>query len=164
MLSYRAHVVSGFFDQKEEPCTRDSRLSSAAAAKLRDWWWREATAGLPRRSRFDILEHFDAAPDLFLVEVLADGSFRTRIVGERAKTRVEAGRAGSVIGRDSLRKFMQVLWRHYTNVVALQAPVACTGHVQYAGRPSCLYEGLDCPLTADGTGITHIVGILTMPG
>lgn len=162
MLSYKLHVVSGLFNQTSYPCSRDTDLNSPAARRLRDWWWREAEHGIPRKNRFDIVDHFDAAPDLFLVEVLAGERFRTRIIGEQAKMHVEAGRAGSVISQDSTQKFLKILWQHYNDVISRKEPIMCKGYVEYEKNRCCLYEGLDCPLSSDGNTVTHIVGILTV--
>lgn len=56
MLSYPNDVVSGLFEQAEHVCLPDSALRSVTASRLRDWWWREAESGLPRKQRFDVLE------------------------------------------------------------------------------------------------------------
>lgn len=162
MLSYRNDVVSGLFEQAEHVCLPDSALRSVTASRLRDWWWREAESGLPRKQRFDVLEHFDAAPDLFLVEVLPDDEFRTRLIGENAKAHVEAGRLGAILRWNDPQAFRQVLWRYYHRVVIERRPMMCMGDVHYAATKSRLYEGLDCPLSTDGTQVTHILGILTV--
>ncbi len=164
MLSYKTHVISGLFNQTSYPCSEHTDLTSPAARKLRDWWWREAQAGIPRKRCFDIIDHFDAAPDLFLIEVLAGDRFRTRIIGEQAKTLVEDGRAGAIISQDNPQKFLKILWEHYTEVVSRKEPIMCRGYVEYKQDRCCLYEGLDCPLSSDGNTVTHIIGILNIFG
>lgn len=162
MLSYRSDVVRGLFEQAEQVCMPDSVLRSATAARLRDWWWREAADGVPRRERFDVLDHFEAAPDLFLVEVLPHGEFRTRLIGENAKAHVEAGRLGAIIQWNDPQAFRQVLWQYYQRIVTERRPMTCVGDVHYAATKSRLYEGLDCPLSTDGTRVTQILGLLTV--
>lgn len=159
MLSYRTDVIRGLFEQAEHVCMPDSALRSAAASSLRDWWWREGADDLPRKERFDVLDHFNAAPDLFLVEVLPHGEFRTRLIGENAKAHVETGRLGAILRWNDPQSHRQVLWRYYQRVIAERRPMTCTGDVHYAATKSRLYEGLDCPLSADGIQVTHIIGL-----
>lgn len=160
MVSYRSHVVSGLFDQTENVCFPGMALRSPVATSLLNWWWQESKNGIPPKSCFDILEHFDAAPDLFLIEVLPNRAFRTRLIGERAKSYVEEGRLGYIICKDDPKDFLAVLWRHYSKVVEKKLPVLCTGHVSYTAQQSQLYEGLDCPLTTNGHTVTYIIGII----
>jgi hypothetical protein len=46
--------------------------------------------------------------------------------------------------------------------VAERRPVLCTSKVHYADMNPMLFEGLDCPLSLDGTKVSHIIGVLSM--
>jgi hypothetical protein len=162
MLTYRTLVLGDFWDQSDSPCRPGEEFRSEKARRLNDWWWRGHDGRIPSKSSFDILDHFDAAPEIFLVEVLEDGSFVTRIIGEKARVCVEPGRLGTVIRHDDDRPFIRTLHKHYSLVAQEKIPFKCACMATYISAKGFVFEGLDCPLSLDGTRVTHIIGILTL--
>jgi hypothetical protein len=162
MLTYRTTILTDLWDQIDVPCRPDEEFWSPRAKRLCEWWWREHQGRIPLKSRFDILEHLDAAPDIFLVEVQSDGSFLTRIIGENAKISVEESRLGLLICHDDERRHIRELHAHYNLVAQSKIPFRCVCRAIYDNKKHAVFEGVDCPLSLDGYTVSHIIGILTL--
>lgn len=135
-------------------------LLSSKTRQLFDWWNRHSQGGIPRRSSFDVTAHRQLIGHLFLVEVIDRTSFRTKIVGDQASRMVERSREGTLLRTDAPDPVLRCLARYYQAVLDRRRPLACTGTIQYADKGVRRFEGIDCRLSRDGSGITALLGVM----
>jgi len=126
----------------------DTRLTRPELRALWCWWRDAATEGIPRRDRFDIAEHPQLAPHLYLIERMP-GGYRLRLAGESFAQMFNRRRGHE--------------WRHDAEVPLARAFAGYFDFVlesgrsyHSAGRLRCewsdwfRFESLICPLRRDG--------------
>ena len=92
---------------------------SPKVASLFRWWHSHAREGrLPLRRAFDIAEHTPIIPDLFLVEVLADGQFLMKLEGERVIELFGVNNTGRIITEAAgVGEYGHALAEYYQSIV-----------------------------------------------
>jgi len=89
--------LSKFFDIEESVVDATTRFLGAKTRHLYDWWVANAGGGMPLRRMFDIVDHKAIVPNVFLVDVTADGNFVFRLLGEEVIQMIGWNRTGEVV-------------------------------------------------------------------
>lgn len=114
---------------------------------------------LPGRADIDPLELRGLLPNIYLVDVLAEGKFRIRLLGEAQVAVYGPGLVGRLIDDIFPPEPAAEFNRLYSAVVRRRAPVINRGQVTWwNNREWMRYEGLHAPLAADGVTIDTIFG------
>lgn len=143
------------------PADRDIAFQSSRVARLKAWWCRASEHGvqMPRKLDFDIIQHFDLAPNLFLAELGQDGHFFYRIRGETILWMFGGAQRGRDVSAYRQAEFRQDVEDYYREVFAGGFPVLLKGDLRFANGLGAAFESLDCPLAGpDGTP-RYILGI-----
>lgn len=162
------HSEFHHIDQMESiPADRKIDFQSNRVARLRAWWCRASGAGaqMPRKLDFDIIHHFDLAPNLFLAERGDDGRFRYRIRGETILWMFGGLQRGRSVAAYASEEFQQNIEDYYNDVLAKGFPVLLRGDLRFVNGLGAAFESLDCPLAGpDGTP-RYILGLADLvPG
>lgn len=125
-------------------------------------YWRSKCSGdgkLPRRADIDPLELRGLLPNIYLVDVLPDGKFRVRLLGEAHIAVYGPGLVGRVIDDIFPPDSADLFNRLYAAVVRRRAPIINRGQITWwSNREWMRFEGLHAPLAADGVTIDTIFG------
>lgn len=126
---------------------------------LAAWWKGSSDNTVPCRCAFDITEHPQLAPYLFLVDIPEPGAYRFRLMGEMAKTVVGVNSTGLVLRRAEVRGQNAMLVDYYEQIITTRQPWSCEGNLAgYEG-----FESIDCPLTVPGTdAIGGLIGAIAV--
>jgi len=155
-------AISRIYGVHEETVSDATEFLSPKVAQLYRWWRSHAQDGsLPLRRAFDIAEHTDIIPDLFLVEVLADGQFLMKLEGERVIDLFGVNRARDIISlSEGAADYGHALAEYYQSVVDERLCRLCTGNLEHLGHRQWIdFESIDCPLSRDGGQVDFILGV-----
>jgi hypothetical protein len=162
-LSDSSRKLTRILDVVETPIDVSSEFESRKVKGLHEWWLSAAGGRMPARKQFDVLEHKSIVPNLFLVEVLGDGQYRFRLMGEDVIQIIGRNRKGETVARDEGGEYGHELAIYYDSIVAERACRRCTGSLVFATRGSRRFESIDCPLGDDtGTRVAAIVGVMDL--
>jgi hypothetical protein len=137
-------------------------FASPITRHLRDWWLNANDGEVPLRRQFDITEHAVIAPNVFLVEVLGDGSFRFKVVGEEVIRMIGRNNTGQRVTSSETTEVGHALEEYYHSIVRERVSKLCKGSLAFAYKDYWRFESLDCPLTADGERIDFIIGVMAL--
>ena len=152
--------LSKFFDIEESVVDATTRFLGAKSTLLYDWWVANAGGGMPLRRSFDIVDHKAIVPNVFLVDVTADGNFVFRLLGEEVIQMIGWNRTGEVVRSGAVGEYGHALYEYYWSIVAAKTCRRCVGSLAFVDRPSTRFESIDCPLSADGQRVTSIIGVM----
>lgn len=155
-------ALSRIYGVNEETVTDATVFLSPKVAELYRWWRSHTQSGhLPLRSEFDITEHKPIIPDLFLVEVLADGQFLMKLEGERVIELFGVNYTGRIITEAAdLEEYGHALAEYYQSIVDERLCRRCTGNMENANHRRWIeFESIDCPLSRDGRQVDFILGV-----
>lgn len=159
-------AISRIYGVDEETVTAATSFLSPKVAALFHWWQSQAAAagqegGLPLRSAFDIADHTAIVPDLFLVEVLADGRFLMKLEGERVIELFGVNNTGRVITEATgVGEYGHALAEYYQSIVDEKLCRRCTGTMEHVNNRQWIeFESIDCPLSRDGGQVDFILGV-----
>jgi hypothetical protein len=121
---------------------------------------------LPLRDAFDITEHTPIVPDLFLVEVQADGRFLMKLEGERVIELFGVNNTGRVITEAAgVGEYGHALSEYYQSIVDERLCRRCTGNMEHVNHRQWIeFESIDCPLSRDGHQVDFILGVSVSVG
>jgi hypothetical protein len=160
-----AELVSTFnelFDIHEEPVTADTCFVSPRVRHLHEWWQANCGAFVPHRQAFDIVEHRDIVGHIFLVDCLPGGDFVFRLFGEEVIRILGSNKTGEKVKRGEVGEYGTALHEYYRSIVEEARCKHCIGSLKFAGREFRRFEGIDCPLTLDGTSVGMIIGVMDL--
>lgn len=146
---------------KEIPVDGATVFESAKCARLHGWW---ATCGAedpPPRTAFDITEHRPIVAHLFLVQKNAEG-FTFKLYGEEAIHILGVNPSGMNVRAFSMERYGYDLEEYYRMVCDSRRCYRCSGRLTMAAREHFRFESVDCPLTDDAGGISHIIGVMDL--
>ena len=155
-------ALSRIYGVNEETVTEATVFLSPKVARLYRWWRSHLQEGrLPLRRAFDIAEHTPLIPDLFLVEVLADGQFLMKLEGERVIELFGVNRTGRIITQTAGdEEYGHALAEYYQSIVDERLCRRCTGNMEHMNdRRWMEFESIDCPLSRDGSRVDFILGV-----
>jgi len=155
-------AISRIYGVNEETVTDTTAFLSPKVAQLYQWWRSHARDGrLPLRGAFDITEHTSLVPDLFLVEVQADGRFLMKLEGERVIELFGVNNTGRVITEAAgVGEYGHALAEYYQSIVDEKLCRRCTGNMERVNdRRWIEFESIDCPLSRDGGQVDFILGV-----
>ncbi|MEQ9606221.1 MAG: PAS domain-containing protein [Kiloniellaceae bacterium] len=155
-------ALSRIYGVNEETVTDATRFLSPKAARLYQWWRSQAQDGrLPLRRAFDVTDFAQLIPDLFLVEVLAEGRFLMKLEGERVIELFGVNRTGQLVtSATGDGEYGHALAEYYQSIVDEKLCRLCTGNMERLNdRRWVEFESLDCPLTRDGGRVDFILGV-----
>lgn len=163
-------AISRIYGVNEETVTEATRFLSPKVAGLYRWWLSQAEAPakghaketrLPLRRAFDIAEHTPIVPDLFLVEVLADGRFLMKLEGESVIELFGVNNTGRVITEATgVGEYGHALAEYYQSIVDEKLCRRCTGNMEHVNHRQWIeFESIDCPLSRDGHRADFILGV-----
>ena len=155
-------AISRIYGLNEETVTDATVFLSPKVAQLYQWWHSHAQEGrLPLRREFDIAEHTPIIPDLFLVEVLADGQFLMKLEGERVIELFGVNNTGLVITEAAgVGEYGHALAEYYQSIVDETLCRRCTGNMEHVNDRRWIgFESIDCPLSRDGRQVDFILGV-----
>jgi hypothetical protein len=159
---HRDSLLSRVYGIREETVTGATRLLTPKVARLFAWWQRHAEGRVPLRRDFDVLDHWDMAPHLFLVEALRDGQFLMRLEGEAVITLFGVNNTGKLISRSTgLGDYGHAIHEYYEGLVAERSCRRCVGNLERVNERGWIsFESLDCPLSRDGERVDFIIGVM----
>jgi hypothetical protein len=160
-------AISRIYGVNEETVTAATVFLSPKVAQLYRWWQSHARAGrLPLRRAFDIAEHTPIVPDLFLVEVQADGRFLMKLEGERVIELFGVNNTGRVITEAAgVGEYGHALAEYYQSIVDERLCRRCTGNMEHVNHRRWIeFESIDCPLSRDGGQVAFILGVSVSVG
>ena len=138
-----------------------TRFESAKVRHLYDWWASANGGQMPRRRQFDILGHRPIIANLFLTEVLPDGNFQFRLLGEEVIQIIGRNRTGETVRQAADGEYGHELYNYYHSVVMGRVCRRCTGALFFAREGARRFESIDCPLAADdGAQVSVIIGVM----
>lgn len=155
-------ALSRIYGVNEETVTDATAFLSPKIAEIYRWWRSQAQEGrLPLRRAFDIADFVPLIPDLFLVEVLAEGRFVMKLEGERVIELFGVNRTGQVIaGGAGDGEYGHALAEYYQSIVDEKLCRRCTGNMERLNdRRWVEFESIDCPLSRDGRQVDFILGV-----
>lgn len=118
-----------------------------------------ADGRLPSRRDLDPLELRGLLPNIYLIDVVEDGRFRVRLMGEAHVEVYGPGLVGRVIDDIFPAGVAAEFNRLYAAVVRRREPVINRGQVTWLKSFDWMrYEGLHAPLASDGVKIDGILG------
>lgn len=140
------------------PAGMQTQFQSNRVARLRGWWCEKSGGGvhMPLRSDFDILDHFDLAPNLFLAQRDEAGHFVYRVRGETVLWLFGGKERGPSVAAYTANEFQQNVDEYYQSILQDGAPVLLRGDVSFANGRSSAFESIDCPL-ADDEGVPRFI-------
>jgi hypothetical protein len=160
-------AISRIYGVNEETVTAATAFLSPKVAQLYQWWRSHARDGcLPLRDAFDITEHTPIVPDLFLVEVQADGRFLMKLEGERVIELFGVNNTGRVITEAAgVGEYGHALSEYYQSIVDERLCRRCTGNMEHVNHRQWIeFESIDCPLSRDGHQVDFILGVSVSVG
>lgn len=155
-------AISRIYGVNEETVTEATPFLSPKVASLYRWWHSHAREGrLPLRRAFDIAEHTPIVPDLFLVEVLADGQFLMKLEGERVIELFGVNNTGRIITQATgVGEYGHALAEYYQSIADERLCRRCTGNMEHVNHRRWIeFESIDCPLSRDGRQVDFILGV-----
>jgi len=155
-------AISRIYGVNEETVTGATVFLSSKVAGLYRWWHDRAQGGrLPLRNEFDVAEHASVIPDLFLVEVLADGRFLMKLEGERVIELFGVNNTGRIITESAgVGEYGHALAEYYQSIVEERLCRRCTGTMEHVNHRRWIeFESIDCPLSRDGRQVDFILGV-----
>lgn len=140
------------------PAGLQAQFQSSRVARLRGWWCEKSGGGqhVPLRREFDILDHFDLAPNLFLAQRDEAGRFVYRVRGETVLWLFGGKERGTSVAAYTATEFQQNVDEYYHGILADRTPVLLRGDVSLANGNSTAFESIDCPL-ADDDGVPRFI-------
>lgn len=135
---------------------------NASVAGLYAWWLQASGGSVPLKRQFDVTAHPQLAASLFLVELLDDGDFRFRLVGERVITLLGRNSTGKRVRNIYRDDFGHALDEYYASILADGRCRRCSGSLAFAYKDYWRFESVDCPLSSDGTRLDFILGALDL--
>ena len=156
-------TLTRILDVVETPITESAGFASKKVKGLYDWWVGANDGRMPRRRQFDVLDHKPIVANLFVVDVLPEGEFRFRLMGEDVIQILGRNRKGELVGRANRGEYGHELAAYYESIVAGRACRKCTGSLVFATRGLRRFESIDCPLSDDSAEqVTAIIGVMDL--
>lgn len=137
------------------------RPVSPILQRLMAYWQSKCHADgrLPARRDIDPVELSTLLPYVYLIDVLPDGKFRIRLLGEEHVAIYGHGLIGKVIDDIFPPASATEFNRLYTAVVRRRHPVINRGQISWLRNKEWMrYEGMHAPLADDGQRIDTIFG------
>lgn len=133
---------------------------SPVLQKLLAYWQSKCRDGrLPGRADIDPLDLRELLPFVYLIDVLPDGIFRIRLLGEEHIAVYGHGLVGRTIDEAFRPAVAAEFNRLYAAVVRRREPVLNRGQVTWMPHRAWMhYEGLHAPLASDGAAVDTIFG------
>ncbi|MGO1118263.1 hypothetical protein ACTL6U_06150 [Rhodovibrionaceae bacterium A322] len=152
---------NNFREVLRSPAKSRSQFKTNTCGEIFDWY-QSFAPNRPRRDQFDILDHVDKAPNIFLVAVLGDGRFEYRLHGEEVARLIGKNNAGvffSPKGPDlDLSRFARYLSELCHDGIAMHS----YGTLSELGKAFLTFEAFDFPLVDEQGNITHVLGVISL--
>jgi hypothetical protein len=138
-----------------------TNFRSRKAKHLAGWWMAAHGGRMPTRAMFDIVDHRPVVANLFLVEVLPDGEFLFKVLGEDVVQIIGRNRTGETVSRLNASEYGHELHDYYQSIVTGRACRKCTGSLEFSIGGMRGFESVDCPLADDrGEKVVAIIGLM----
>lgn len=131
------------------------------------WWKLHAIDRLPLRQEFDITEHRQAAADIFVVEITADGTSISRLIGDNIANMTKSKSVGRPVGSaENIGDFGKAIELLHQETRKHKRCTKCTGDFgKINNRDWVKFESINCPVSRDGERVDFIMGVMEMiPG
>lgn len=158
-------ALSRVYGIDEQTVTDTTVFLTTKVSHLYDWW-RSCAPGnpparLPLRREFDVADHVQIVPDLFLVEVLPDNRFLMKLEGERVIELFGINNTGRIIAEGAGEEdFGHALAEYYRVIVEEKRCRRSIGNLERMyDRCWVEFESIDCPLSRDGDRVDYIIGV-----
>lgn len=158
-------AISRVYGIDEQTVTDTTSFLTSKVARFYEWWRScalgSSTVRLPLRREFDITDHIEIVPDLFLVEVLPDDGFLMKLEGERVIELFGANISGRIIREGAGEAdYGHALAEYYRSIVDEKRCRRCIGNLERMyDRRWIEFESIDCPLSRDGDRVDFIIGV-----
>ena len=126
----------------------DTRLTAPGPRALWRWWRDAAADGVPRRDRFDIAEHPQLVPNLYLIERVP-GGHRLRLAGDSFEQMFNR-RRGHEWRHDAAEPLARAFAGYFDFVLERGRPYHSIGRLRCEWSHWFRFESLICPLRHDG--------------
>ncbi len=125
-------------------------------------WWKSFQPALPMRHQFSIDDHWLVAPYIYLIEILSNGRFLYRLIGEKVIELVGQNQANTIFDIKDTHSELLDLALYFQTIVDTKHAMKCHGTLALFSRNLQNFESFDCPLTDVQGNITHILGVITV--
>ncbi|WP_419905244.1 hypothetical protein [Kiloniella sp.] len=125
-------------------------------------WWQSYQPDMPQKNQFDILDHIEKAPNIFLIAVLGNGQFRYCLHGEEVVRLVGKSQAGTLFSVDNADNDLSRFARFLEELCSKKSAMHSYGTLDAHGKSYLNFESLDFPLVDEQGVITHTVGLITL--
>lgn len=124
-------------------------------------WWRKFGPDVPKRSDFDIAEHWKIAPHIHVLQVIRPGHYLYRLNGEKVVDIIGASRRGDTITLKNPLPEDRLFASYLDDVVSSAKPKRCVGTLNFFDRNYKHFESVDCPVKNEAGKIEFIIGALS---
>ena len=156
-------ISPDFIELYRRPVNGPASFTSDAVTALNDWWLGFHPL-MPSMNEFDIVDHANLAPNLFLYKILEPGVYQYRLNGEEVVQLTGATQAGVTFSDKDQDQESVTLANYLNQVVESRIPWTCGGSMAHVGRDHLRFESIDCPLAGKDGRVTHILGVMVKIG
>ena len=158
--STRASQLHRIFDIEERIVGQSTAFLTPMTRYLHMWWVRSNGGRLPLKRQWDVTEHRPIIANLFLTELMPDGEFRFKLIGEDVIKMLGVNNTGKVVKNAHRADYGHALDEYYRSIVRDPVCKLCRGSLAFAERDFCRFESIDCPLSSDGERVDLVIGVM----
>ena len=140
----------------------DYRADPMLGKALAYWQSKRRGRSVPARSDIDPVEIPALLPNIQLIEVVSDGSFRYRLVGTALVDAFGRDYTGGYVGKLIDTRRAETLIEHHQRVCAERKPVFARSRYLTTKDIDLVANRLYLPLSEDGLDVNMILGTLTL--
>lgn len=137
---------------------QSSDLTHPGCRELYDWWHGHQPEQ-PARHSFDIVDHPQLAPDIYLTELLDGRQFRVRLQGEQVKSLMAPVGFPLSFALGDPDPIGQVA-SNYVQSITRNVPLRHTGTLKSFEKDFVSFEGVDVPLAGTDKNRGYILGVI----
>ncbi|MEH6525012.1 MAG: PAS domain-containing protein [Sneathiella sp.] len=124
-------------------------------------WWAKFHPDMPKRSNFDIAEHWKIAPNIHILQVIKPGHYLYRLNGEKVVDIVGVSRRGDTITVENPLPEDRLFASYLDEIVTDAKPKRCVGTLGLFNKTYSQFESVDCPVKNEDGVIEFIIGAIS---
>ncbi|USG63235.1 PAS domain-containing protein [Sneathiella marina] len=124
-------------------------------------WWAKFHPDMPKRSNFDIAEHWKIAPHIHILQFIKPGHYLYRLNGEKVVDIVGVSRRGDTITVENPLPEDRLFASYLDDIVSEAKPKRCVGTLGLFDKTHSQFESVDCPVKNEAGEIEFIIGAIT---
>jgi hypothetical protein len=123
-------------------------------------WWKKYHPELPKRSDFDIAEHWKIAPHIHLLQMIKPGHYLYRLNGEKVVEMIGSSRRGHTITIENPLPEDRHFAQYLDDIIAQKIPRRCIGSLSLFDKSYSQFESVDCPLRNEAGDVEFVIGAI----